>query len=460
MPEREFLRRNWHAITIALMIVTIACAGLAIWRTMPPHRITMAAGAAGGSYDDIARLYQAALARDSVRVELRSTAGSVENLAMLLDPRSDVSVAVIPSGIARAGSTSELVSLGAIFNEPLWWFSRAELQGTGLESLQGRRVSIGSEGSGTRLVALEVFKRAGILEKIGELLPFEPLVAVEKLRAGEVDVAFILASSDSPAVQQLLGDEHIVLSSYPRADAMVALYPSLHKVVIPRGAGNFAKDRPTNDVVLVATRASLVVRKELHPAIQYLLLNAAVQIHSGAGIFRRPNEFPAAEALDFPLSSEAARFYKSGLPFLNDYFPFWMAALIGKLIVFLIPILGLLYPLLRFLPRFYDWLMRSKVARLYGELRFLEDAIASAHARGSDTGQMIAQLEELEKQANRLRIPATYASMLYLLRNHIELVRQNLRRRATGTEEAEIGDLNGRPAAQATGAQRQSTYRV
>jgi TRAP-type uncharacterized transport system substrate-binding protein len=234
MHHREFLRRHWHAITIGLTIVTIACAVLAIWRTMPPHRITMAAGAAGGSYDDIARLYQAALARDSVRVELRSTAGSVENLAMLLDPHSDVSVAVIPSGIVREGSTSELVSLGAIFNEPLWWFSRAELQGTGLESLQGRRVSIGSEGSGTRLVALEVFSRAGILEKIGELLPFEPLVAVEKLRAGDIDVAFILASSDSPAVRQLLGDEHIVLSSYPRADALVALFPSLHKVMIPR----------------------------------------------------------------------------------------------------------------------------------------------------------------------------------------------------------------------------------
>src|SRR5262245_58751207 len=159
----------------------------------------------------------------------------------------------------------------------------------------------------------------------------------EKLLAGEIDVAFILASSDSPAVRQLLDDERIVLAGYPRADAMVALYPFLHRVVIPRGAGNFAKDRPPTDVVLVATKASLVVRKELHPAIQYLLLNAAVQIHSGPGILRRPNEFPAAETMDIPLSSEALRFYKSGLPFLYDYFPFWMAALIGKLIVLLIP---------------------------------------------------------------------------------------------------------------------------
>jgi hypothetical protein len=246
--------------------------------------------------------------------------------------------------------------------------------------------------------------------------------------AGEIDVAFILASSDSPAVRQFLDDERIVLAGYPRADAMVALYPFLHQVVIPRGAGNFAKDRPPTDVVLVATKASLVVRKELHPAIQYLLLNAAVQIHSGPGILRRPNEFPAAESMDIPLSSEALRFYKSGLPFLNDYFPFWMAALIGKLIFFLIPILGILYPLLRFLPRLYDWLMRSRVARIYGELRFLEDEIMTARSSGRDTHEMIGRLNRLEKQANDLRIPPTYASMLYMLRHHIELVRENLKR--------------------------------
>jgi TRAP transporter TAXI family solute receptor len=432
MPVRNFLRRKWHAITIILMVIAIACAALVILRGMPPHKITMAIGLEGGSYYEVGQRYQAALARESVQVELRSTSGSAENLAMLLDPHSGVSVAVVPSGIAPAGSVSELSSLGTIFNEPLWWFQRREVEGGGLESLRGRKISIGPEGSGTRVIALELLKRAGIIHEVGELLPLEPLEAGEKLLAGEVDVAFILASPDSPAVRQLLDDERIVLAGYPRADAMVALYPFLHQVVIPRGAGNFAKDRPPADVTLVATRASLVVRKELHPAIQYLLLNAAVQIHSGPSILRRPNEFPAAETMDIPLSSEALRFYKSGLPFLNDYFPFWLAALIGKLIVLLIPILGILYPLTRFLPRLYDWLMRSKVARIYGELRFLEDEIMIARSSGGDTHEMIGRLDRLEKQANHLRIPPTYASMLYMLRHHIELVRENLKRPTGG----------------------------
>jgi hypothetical protein len=102
-----------------------------------------------------------------------------------------------------------------------------------------------------------------------------------------------------------------------------------------------------------------MVRKNLHSAIQYLLLDAAVKIHSGAGIFQHAGRFPAAEGIEVPLSSEALQFYKTGRPFLYNYLPYWTATLAGKLIVLLIPILGLLYPLMRSLPPLYDWLMRA-----------------------------------------------------------------------------------------------------
>ena len=178
-----------------------------------------------------------------------------------------------------------------------------------------------------------------------------------------------------------------------------------------------------------------MVRADLHPAIQYLLLNAAREIHSGPSIFNHANAFPAAEAIDMPLSGEAARFYKSGPPFLHDYFPFWMAALLGKLIILLIPILGVLYPMMRFLPRVYDWAMRSKVLRMYGELRFLEDEMANTRVGGHDMGEMIARLDRLETQANQLKVPVAYASMLYMLRNHIDLVRDGFSKRVNRAAE-------------------------
>jgi hypothetical protein len=231
-------------------------------------------------------------------------------------------------------------------------------------------------------------------------------------------------------VRQLLADEGIALTGFPHADAIVAIYPFLTKVVVPRGVVDLAKERPPSDVTLIATKASLVVRRDLHPAIQYLLLNAAAKIHSGPSIFNRPNQFPAVEAIDIPLSDEALRFYKSGMPFLNDYFPFWMAALIGKLIILLIPILGVLYPMTRFLPRLYDWAMRSKLLRMYGELRLLEDEMSMAQRNSVEKNRLIQRLDELEERANHLRMPLAYASMVYMLQHHIGLVRDRVTKTA------------------------------
>ena len=427
MAARDFLRNNWPAITITATAAAIACAAIVMLRGMPPRMIVMATGPEGGAYYEFGKRYQAELAAAKVRVRLMPTAGSLENLKLLRNPRSGVSVALIQGGTNKEQDSSELESLGTVFHEPLWRFQRRDVPGEGFDSLRGLKVSIGPEESGTRALALELAKRSGIDRQVGELLDLAPRAAGEKLLAGDIDVAFMVASWEAPEVQRLLGEERIGLPGYPQADAYVALYPFLNKVVVPRGVRDLAKHQPPTDVVLISAKASLVVRKDLHPAIQLLLLSAASQIHSGPGIFRRANEFPAAEAVGLPLSDEAVQYYRSGPPFLHNYLPFWVAELIGKLIILLIPIVGVLYPMMRFLPTLYDWTMRRKISRLYGELRFLEDKLQTL---GGEDGavKMTAQFERLEQQASRLRMPVTYASMLYILRNHINLVRAGLKK--------------------------------
>jgi hypothetical protein len=69
--------------------------------------------------------------------------------------------------------------------------------------------------------------------------------------------------------------------------------------------------------------------------------------------------------------------------------------------------------------------MRRRIARLYGELRFLEDDL-TARGATADLLQLMARLDQLEKQANQLRMPIAYESMMYLLRNHIAVVRTRL----------------------------------
>jgi TRAP transporter TAXI family solute receptor len=424
MVVREFLRSNWHVVTIAVTAGAFACATVFLLSTMPPRSIAMATGPEGGGYYEIGKQYQALLARNGVELRLVATAGSVENLALLRDSHSGVNIALVQGG-SVGKAAGELDSLGTLFYEPLWIFHRGSLEDGTLAALRGRKVSIGPVGSGSYALLLQLLKRNEVDQDVGELLALPPQEAADKLLAGEIDAAALLASWDAPVVQQLIADERVELLNMARADAYVALYPFLSKATVPRGVGDLAKDLPPADVTVFATKASLVVRKDVHPAIQYLLLSTAVQIHSGVSMFHRAGRFPAAEGIELPLSNEAVQFYKSGQPFLQHNLPFWMASLVGRLLVLLIPIVAVLYPLMRFLPASYGWLMRRKIARLYGELRFLEDEITGG-GEPSDAAQLMARLDQLEKQASQLRMPIAYESMMYLLRNHIGVVRNRL----------------------------------
>ena len=430
MAVKDVVRHHWPTITIIVTVAVIIGAAVIMVLGLPPSTIVMATGPEGGAYHEIGKRYRAELARSNVEVRLVPTAGSRENLALLRDPRSGVSLALMQGGIIGPDDAAGLDPLGTIFYEPLWLFHRRELQGDGLDALRGRKVSVGPEGGGTRVLALELLRRSGLESQTGELLALGPQASSDKLLAGEIDAAFMMSAWDSPVVQTLLADGRIALASYSRADTYVALYPFLTKVVVPRGVRDLAKDQPPADAVLVAAKASLVVRSDMHPAIEFLLLRAAQQIHSGSSIFHQANAFPAAEAVGVRLSNEAQRFYKSGVPFLHNYLPFWIAVLIGKLGILLIPLLGVLYPMTRLLPRLYDWAMRRQVFSLYGELRLLDDEIRVARANGGDTREMSVRLDHLEEQTNHLRLPLSYASMQYILRDHIEIVRENLNKPA------------------------------
>jgi TRAP transporter TAXI family solute receptor len=429
MAAKDFLRNNWPAISVAVTAAAITVAGVVMLLSIPPRTIGMATGGAGGAYYEFGNRYRRELAHANVAVRVMQTAGSPENLALLHDPHSGVNAALVQGGTTNPEDSSELESLGTVFYEPLWLFRRREATGEGLDGLRGKKIAIGPDHSGTQALALELLNRHGIRQQVSELLPLATREAADRLLAGDIDAAFMVASWDAPDVQRLLAAKHIELSSYPQADAYVALYPFLTKVVVPRGVRDLANDQPPTDVVLIAPKASLVVRKDLHPALQLLLLNAAVEIHAAPGMFQHANEFPAAEAFGLQLSDEALRFYKSGPPFLHNYLPFWVAELIGKLVILLIPILGVLYPMMRLLPVLYDWTVRRKISRLYGELRFLEEEL-EALAGKNVAGKVAMQLEELEQQANRLKVPIAYASMLYMLRHHIDLVRTSLKRHA------------------------------
>jgi TRAP-type uncharacterized transport system substrate-binding protein len=393
--------RRYLIVALALSVAVVAAltALLVYFNPTPPREVLMATDR-GGVSADLGEQYRALLAEERVRLRLVPGAGAVESLSRLRDGRSGVSVALVPGGLTRPEKSPELVSLGTTFYQPLWLFHRTSIPVTPdpRQMFRGRKISVGPEGSASRVLSLEFMAQVGIIDQENvTLLPLEPDPAVERLLSGEIDAAILIDSWESPRVRRLLAADAVTLASVRRADAFVALYPYLTKLVLPAGVGDLAANRPPVDVTLLAPKASLIVRRDLHPAIQYLLLDAAVKLHSGPGLFRREGQFPAPEVIDLPLSEPALQFYKTGRPFLQRHLPFWLAAWTQQLLVLLIPVVAVIYPLLRLLPGVYAWTMRRRVFRLYTELKRIEDQITAGPRSELPPSELMARLDRLEE---------------------------------------------------------------
>jgi hypothetical protein len=268
----------------------------------------------------------------------------------------------------------------------------------------------------------------GVEENRLELLGIPPEESAELLLQGKIDGAMMLTSWHSPAVQKLLRGDGIVLEGYPRADAYLALFPTLSKVVLPMGVADLARNIPPADVTLLAVEASLAVRRDLHPAVQYMLLEAASEIHGGPEVFHRAGRFPAAVSPDLPLSQQAREFYKSGLPFVYRYLPLWLAGMAERLFILLIPLFTVVFPLVHFVPTIIAMVVERRIFSLYGELKFLESEIQASGA-GEVRDDVATRLADLAARAQRLHVPLGYAQRLFILKSHIAQAQGEIEKR-------------------------------
>lgn len=423
---REYSLRDLIVVAIpALAIVILGFYVTAQFiKPAPPRQMTLSSGGAGGAYEGFALRYKDVLARYGIELVVQPSAGAIENLARLREQRTDA--AFIQGGSANAGENEGIVSLGSLYYEPLWVFYRARSDApelSRLDQLRGQRIAIGVAGSGSHHLARELLHANGVNERNSRLLAEGGIGIAQRLREGRLDAALVVGTPTSALVWQLLYTDNVRLMSLTEADAYTRLFPYLSKLVLPAGSIDLIRHLPARDVTLVAPAATLAVSEELHPALMGLLLQAATEIHGEAGIFQAPHEFPKARSVDFALAPEAERYYKSGKPLLQRYLPFWIATLVDRMVVMLIPLLALLVPVFKLAPGLYGWRIRSRIYRRYGELKFLE-AEFDAHPELHTQAEWLQRLDVIESHVNRLPTPLAFSDMLYTLRSHIGLVRR------------------------------------
>jgi TRAP-type uncharacterized transport system substrate-binding protein len=415
-------------IAAAITLIVIGTSSAVLFRPLPPRHFVLATGPAESPYEETGKRYRDLLAKEGIRVELRQTAGAVANLALLNDPHSGVSAGFVQSGTTSAAASPDLVSLGAVFEESLWFFCRCEASDLAFQGMNGRKVSIGPEGSGTRSLALKLIAMNGMDPARMTLLDLSPDEGTQRLLDGSIDAVAIQTTWGSPALTRLFGSAEIHLVGFPRADAYVALLPYLDKITVPMGVGNLGLNRPDRDVTIVGSKASLAVRKSLHPALQYLLIRAAQETGGQRTAFTAVGSFPSALAIDLPLSEEAGSFYKSGPTMFQRHLPFWLAELISRLVVGLLPIFGVLYPMWSLVPEAYNWFMRQRIDQHYHELKELEHEVGRV-AAGVKRPDLLQRIEVLEQRVTELRVPTAFASAKYQLKAHVDLVSRALLKR-------------------------------
>ena len=425
--------RDFSVTSIPLALIVAGSFWLAYQfvRPAPSDRLVISTGPAGGAYQAYAQRYRDIIARNRVQVELRASSGSVENLRRLASDPS-VDAALVQSGVADSSQKDGLLSLGSLYHEPLWVFYRGEETLERLAQLAGKRLAIGPEGSGVRALAQRLLAAHQIGKGTAALLDLPIAEAAEAIGRGDIDAAFVVAGPDSAVVQQLLRTDGVRLMHMGQAAAYTRLFPFLSSVMLPRGVIDLVRDVPARDTTLLAANANLVVRKELHPALVSLLIQAAIEVHGPPGLFHGAGEFPSAAASEFQLSEEAVRHYKSGPPFLQRYLPFWLAVFVERMVVLIVPLVVVLIPVMRFLPSIYSWQVKRRIYRWYGELKRLENDVEKPH-EPHQAAEFLARLEKIEQRASKVKVPLAYTDLLYNLRLHIQLVRALIRNKEADT---------------------------
>jgi TRAP transporter TAXI family solute receptor len=417
-------------VLLALGLLTVAYWSL---NPNPPKHVTLATGPAQSAYAEFGKRYAKALAKDGITVELLPSEGSADNLRLLREGRADLGFVQGGTAEAAALDDAELESLGSLFLEPVWLFYReaAAPMGTtppqtleSLTQLLGLRVNVGTPGSGVPNLMKKLLDSNHIAPASLTLSHMEQTPATVALLAGELDAVVFASAPETNLVQMLLQTPGIKLMDFAQNEAYSRRFSFLSPAVLPRGVVDLAANIPPKNVHLVAPTTTLISRAETHSALLQLFALAGNSIHGSAGWFKHAREYPNIKNNELPLAQEAERNIQGGTPLLQRYLPFWVANLIERMWLAMGIILAVLLPLSRVIPPLYTFRVRSRIFRWYAQLRDIE-----SRAEGTqDAHALISELDQMDRHAEKISVPLSYADELYALRANIQLVRKTLLR--------------------------------
>ncbi len=419
-------RRRWWLFYFPVLL----CTALALWwaatqwKVLPPADTVIGAGSPQDGYSLLAQRYAEQLERIGVRAEIvysDTQKGSLERLTRAGDATS--------IGFAHgiyANAATKVQALAVVGQEPVWIFS---ITGgpSSLAQARGLRIAAGPVSSSSAIAARLMLEHAGV--RLGDV-QFDNATGVAAANAlidNKVDLVFQAAGEDSQAVQLLTRSNGIQLLGAERAGALAAQDPHLQPLLLPQGAIELRGDIPPRDLTLMSLQTHLLVRPDVHPALQRALLDAAIEIHEIPNFLQRHGQFPSFRGSDFVLSPTARAYSLGARPWMETLLPYRTAQYAELILYAVVPILGIALVLLAWIPKLFDWRISSALHHFYGDLKFLEaemDDVAADNPMA--LRRLLERLDNIERQVVALDLPDEFSQRWYTLREHLASARDRL----------------------------------
>jgi len=422
------MKNKLFRISIPILILSLIIASFYITsqfiQPSSKKEFTIATGSINGQYYKTALQYKEILEKQKVKVNILTSSGSINNLELLQSKKADI--AFIQNGIDYDKKDISLEAIASIYYEPLWIFYKNE--GYEMEyilQLISKKIAVGEKGSGTFDLASKILGDNKLNEENSTLLNYSTKDAKDKLLNGEIDAMFVAISPNSLIIKELLEDPNINLFSFKRSKAYSRKYTFLESLNLYEGTLDLYKNLPSEDINLLSTTASLVVRDDFSEELTRLVLKSIKDIHNKKGLFKKENQFPNIDNLTIKINEEAQRYHEYGDTWLEKIFPYWIASNLDRLKILIIPLLTLLIPLLKGGFPLYRWSIRSKIYKWYDELQEIDNEIHKLDKNALKN--RLNKLEILKKEIKEeTKVPTSYMGEYYNLILHIENIRLEL----------------------------------
>ncbi len=424
---RNLLMHDFFKIWLPLIFLIILSFFLTYRFTVnkPINELSIATGRESGAYYKFALQYQALLKKEKVKLNIHTTAGSIEALKLLKEKKVDI--AFVQGGTVDQESKTLLHSLASIYYEPIWIFYKGR-ELTYLNELTNKKISIGEKGSGVRPIAIELLANNGINKTNTTLYEYSTKESIQKLKNSEIDLFFTITSPKSELIKSILSDESIKLMSLQRAKAYRQSYLYYKVLTLGEGSINLKENIPSHDVQLLAKTAFLAAHEDLDSKLERLILRSVKSIHSQKGVFEESNEFPNQLQLEIPIGNDAKRYLEHGDSFLERIFPYNVAQQIDRFKLLIIPILTLLIPFFKGALPLFRWTTRRKIYKWYKTIGTLDKGLMLLSKK-----KLLENKKELESLLNQVKeetdVPLSYMGEYYNLMLHIEMIITQIEKR-------------------------------